>query len=160
MSKADYERLAHFRYQLRRFLRFSEEATRRKGITVLQYLLMLQIKGFPGRQWATVGELAERLQAKHHGVVSLVSRCEAAGLVKRSASSSDKRRVEVRLTNTGGKCLEQLARLHRGELASLQGEFAVPNWTAFSPRATPGGTTGGRSAARRAKGGGHKRAER
>ena len=125
MSKADFERLAHFRYQLRRFLRFSEEVTRRKGITVLQYLLMLQIKGFPGRDWATIGELAERLQAKHHGVVSLVSRCEAAGLVRRSTSSSDKRRVEVRLTKTGAKCLEGLARLHRGELASLRGEFVL-----------------------------------
>src|SRR3990172_7826935 len=60
MSKADFETLAHFRYQLRRFLRFSEEVTRRKGVTPLQYLLMLQIKGFPGREWSTVGELAER----------------------------------------------------------------------------------------------------
>lgn len=78
MSKTDFEKLAHFRYQLRRFLRFSEDVTRKQGVTVLQYLLMLQIKGFPGREWATVGELAERLQAKQHGVVSLVSRCEAA----------------------------------------------------------------------------------
>ena len=133
MSKADFERLAHFRYQLRRFLRFSEEVTRKRGITSLQYLLMLQIKGFPGREWATVGELAERLQAKHHGVVALISRCEAAGWVKRSISGSDKRRVEVKLTRKGGECLEQLARLHRGELLSLQREFLVPNLTAFSP---------------------------
>ena len=76
MSKAEYEALARFRYQLRRFLRFSEKATRRKGVTPLQYQLMLQIKGFPGREWATVVELAERLQAKHHGVVALISRCE------------------------------------------------------------------------------------
>src|SRR6187455_500171 len=91
LSKTEYEELAHFRYQLRRFLRFSEEVTHRKGITVLQYLLMLQIKGFPGREWATVGELAERLQAKHHGIVSLISRCEAAGLVQRGAGRSDRR---------------------------------------------------------------------
>jgi DNA-binding MarR family transcriptional regulator len=130
MSKADFERLAHFRYQLRRFLRFSEEVSRKNGITSLQYLLMLQIKGFPGREWATVGELAERLQAKHHGVVSLISRCEAAGLVRRRISSSDKRRVEVELTRKGAQCLEQLARLHRGELRSLKGKFAVPDWPA------------------------------
>jgi DNA-binding MarR family transcriptional regulator len=130
MSKAELEKLAHFRYQLRRFLRFSEEVSRRNGITSLQYLLMLQIKGFPGREWATVGELAERLQAKHHGVVSLISRCEAAGLVRRSISSSDKRRVEVELTRKGDQCLERLARLHRGELQSLKGTFAVPEWTA------------------------------
>ena len=156
MSKADFEKLAHFRYQLRRFLRFSEEVTRRKGITMLQYLLMLQIKGYPGREWATVGELAERLQAKHHGVVSLISRCEAAGLVKRRISSSDKRRVEVRLTDTGDKCLEQLARLHRGELTSLHGEFAVPDWTAINPESTPDDTAGDR----REKGGRQERGAR
>ena len=116
MSKADFERLAHFRYHLRRYLRFSEDVTRRNGITSLQYQLMLQIRGFPGRDWATVGELAERLQAMHHGVVSLISRCEAAGLVKRRIGSSDKRRVEVKLTKKGDACLERLARLHRAEL--------------------------------------------
>ena len=134
MSKADFERLAHFRYQLRRFLRFSEEVSRRNGITSLQYLLMLQIKGFPGREWATVGELAERLQAQHHGVVSLISRCEAAGLVRRSISSADKRRVEVELTRKGDLTLERLARLHRGELQSLKGKFAIPDWAAMRPK--------------------------
>lgn len=127
LSKLEFEKLAHFRYQLRRFLRFSEEVTHKQGITSLQYLLLLQIKGFPGREWATVGELAERLQAKHHGVVSLVSRCEAAGLVRRNASTSDKRRVEVTLTGKGNRCVERLARLHRAELLSLQGEFVVPD---------------------------------
>ncbi|MBA3591141.1 MAG: winged helix-turn-helix transcriptional regulator [Methylibium sp.] len=126
MAKADFETLAGFRYQLRRFLRFSEEATRRNGVTPLQYQLMLQIKGFPGREWATVAELAERLQAKHHGVVALISRCEAAGLVSRHASRGDQRRVEVQLTKTGDECLEQLARLHREELQSVKGGFAVP----------------------------------
>ena len=127
MSKADFETLAQFRYQLRRYLHFSEGVTRRNGITPLQYLLMLQIKGFPGREWATVGELAERLQARHHGVVSLVSRCEVAGLVRRSAGRSDRRRVEVQLTKKGSRCLERLARLHRLELRSLQDTFAVPD---------------------------------
>ena len=129
LSKIDFETLARFRYQLRRFLRFSEEVTQRNGVTPLQYLLMLQIKGFPGREWATVAELAERLQAKHHGVVSLVSRCEAAGWVQRSASQNDKRCVEVRLTSTGEECLHQLARLHRDELQSMKAGFAVPGVT-------------------------------
>ncbi len=129
MSKADFETLAHFRYQLRRYLRFSEEVTRGNGITPLQYLLLLQIKGFPGRESATVGELAERLQAKHHGVVSLISRCELAGLVRRSVSCGDRRQVDVQLTQEGNKCLEQLADLHRRELLSLQGKFTVPDLT-------------------------------
>ena len=129
MTKGDYEALAHFRYQLRRFLRFSEDVTRKQGITPLQYLLLLQIRGYPGRQWATVGELAERLQAKQHGVVSLISRCEAAGLVRRQAGRSDRRRVEVTLTRKGEEHLERLAHVHRAELRSLQNAFAVPALT-------------------------------
>ena len=125
MSKTDFETLAEFRYALRRFLRFSEEVTRKSGITPLQYQLMLQIKGFPGRDWANVAELAERLQAKHHGVVALISRCEEAGLVRRNASRGDKRRVEVQLTKKGEECLEQLARLHQDELQSVKSGFTV-----------------------------------
>ncbi len=120
ISKTDFETLADFRYRLRRFLRFSEEVTRRHGLTALQYLLLLQIKGFPGRDWATVGELAERLQAKQHGAVSLISRCETAGLVERRTSRSDRRRVEVRLTGKGEQWVERLALLHQAELRSLQ----------------------------------------
>jgi DNA-binding MarR family transcriptional regulator len=137
MPKAEFEALARFRYQLRRFLRFSEEATRRKGVTPLQYQLMLQIKGFPGREWATVVELAERLQAKHHGVVALISRCEKAGLVVRNVSRSDMRLVEVQLTAKGEHCLEQLARLHRAEHLSLRGEFSIPAFNANIPEPAP-----------------------
>jgi len=135
MSKAEFEALAQFRYQLRRFLRFSEEATRKAGITPLQYQLMLQIKGFPGREWATVVELAERLQAKHHGVVALISRCEEAGLVARNVSRGDLRLVEVQLTSKGDRCLEQLARLHRAEHLSMQGNFVLPAFDADRPEA-------------------------
>ena len=133
MSKADFEALAAFRYQLRRFLRFSEEATRASGVMPLHYQLMLQIKGYPGRDWATVAELAERLQAKHHGVVALVSRCEAAGLVERRPSRGDQRRVEVGLTPAGEQQLEHLARLHRDELRSIQGGFSVPGIGTATP---------------------------
>ena len=83
LSKKEYETLSHFRYQLRRFMRFSEEVTQSLGVTHLQYLLLLHIKGYEGREWAAIGELAERLQSHHHGVVSLVSRCEKLGLVYR-----------------------------------------------------------------------------
>lgn len=120
LAKADFVGLAEFRYQLRRFLRFSEELTQAQGITPLQYQLMLQLKGFPDRDWASVTELAERLQSKHHGVVALISRCEALGLVRRQASASDLRQVEVRLTPQGDSRIEALARLHRDELGSLQ----------------------------------------
>lgn len=128
MSKADFETLARFRYQLRRFLRFSEEVTHRSGVTPLQYQLMLQIQGYPGRTWATVAELAERLQARHHGVVSLVSRCEAAGWVQRVESRDDRRCVEVHLTPQGRACLERLARLHLEELRSVRDGFEIPGF--------------------------------
>jgi DNA-binding MarR family transcriptional regulator len=119
-SKQDFERLADFRYRLRRFQRFSEEAAQRHGITMLQYLLLLQIKGFPGRDWATVAELAERLQSHHHSVVGLISRCEQQQLVARSPGRDDRRCVEVRLQPKGEALAEQLAREHREELQALR----------------------------------------
>ena len=126
LAKADLEQLAELRYQLRRFLRFSEDISHRNGITMTQYLLLLQIAGYPGRDRATISELAERLQAKHHGVVSLVSRCETLGLVNRRANADDKRSVEVELTRKGQQTVARLAKLHSDELTSLQGEFIVP----------------------------------
>lgn len=126
ISKKEFETLSQFRYQLRRFLRFSEEVTREFGITHLQYLLLLHIKGYQGRQWATIGELAELLQSHHHGVVSLVSRCEKLGLVYRQQGTTDRREVEVHLTPAGEKIVSKLARQHRDELLKLQGVFQVP----------------------------------
>ena len=131
MQKKEFEALSEFRYQLRRFLRFSEEAVREEGITPLQYLLLLHVKGFPGRDWATVGELAERLQSHHHGTVALVSRCEKLGLVKRKPSAEDRRRVEIHLTRKGEACVTRLARLHRAELADTK---LVPYLSALAER--------------------------
>ncbi|KAF0164811.1 MAG: MarR family transcriptional regulator [Rhodocyclaceae bacterium] len=126
LNKKEFEALSQFRYQLRRFLRFSEEVTRQHGITPLQYLLLLHIKGFPGRDWATVGELAERLQAQHHGVVALISRCEIRGWVTREQGKTDRREVEVHLTAKGERMVAQMAQLHRDELLSLEGGFLLP----------------------------------
>lgn len=133
LNKKDFEALSHFRYQLRRYLRFSEEATHQRGITHLQYQLLLHIRGFPGREWATVGELAERLQAHHHGVVSLISRCEKQGWVKRQTGRTDRRLVEVHLTRTGNTILNDLVVQHREELLRLQGIFHVPGTNELDP---------------------------
>lgn len=111
---------------MRRFERFSENATHGKGITPLQYLLPLHIKGFPGRDWASVVELAERLQAQPHGVVALITRCEALGLVRRNISAHDRRQVEVHLLPAGESVLSQLAELHLVELKSLDRVFRIP----------------------------------
>ncbi len=132
VTKKQYETLATFRYELRRYLRYSEEVTRKHGVTPLQYQLLLQIKGYPDREQATITELAERLQAKHHGVVALITRCESLGLVERRVDEEDRRRVLVRLTDKGEKRLERLAELHRSELLSLQKRFFVPTPQDFS----------------------------
>lgn len=134
LTKSDYEALSEFRYQLRRFLRFSEQAAEEEGLTPLQYQLMLHIKGFPERQSATVGELAERLQAHHHGVVALVTRCEQAGLVTRIPSKTDRRQVNVHLTPMGEQRLQRIAKRHHAELQSLTNVFKVATISAFNNR--------------------------
>ncbi len=125
LSKRDFEAISELRYQIRRFLRFSEQAVRRAGITPLQYLLLLHLRGFRGRDWASVAELAERLQAQHHGAVALISRCEALGLVRKRPGRADRRQVEVRLAAKGEKKLRELVLLHRTELRALHQAFGV-----------------------------------
>jgi DNA-binding MarR family transcriptional regulator len=126
LSKKEFETLSEFRYRLRHFLRFSEQVTRRNGITPLQYLLLLHIRGFPGRDWATVSELAERLQAQHHGVVALISRCEKLGWVERQQGQADRRAVEVHLTESGERMAARMASLHRDEHLNTAGSFLLP----------------------------------
>ena len=128
LEKADFEKLSHFRYRLRCFLRLSEDLCQKHGLTPLQYQLLLHVKGFPGREWATIGELAERLQAKHNGVVALIDRCEKAGLVKRIASQEDRRQVVIHLQPKGAQLLGFLAALHQPELHLLTEEFNSPAW--------------------------------
>lgn len=131
LRKGDFEALADFRYQIRRYLRFSETISQQHGITVLQYLLLLQVKGFPGREWATIAELAERLQSHHHGVVTLVTRCEQAGLVGRRKGPGDQRIVQVVLLPKGEELVARLAVLHREQLLNLGCELAVPGADVF-----------------------------
>lgn len=127
LTKSDFEALSEFRFQIRRFERFSENVVQTHGISPLQYLLLLHIKGFPGRDYANVNELAERLQAKHHGVVALISRCESRGLLIRRPSQQDRRRVEVHLLEKGEQLLAHLAALHREELRTLGSVFLIPS---------------------------------
>lgn len=125
-TKKEFEALSEFRHQLRRFERFSEDITHEFGITNLQYLLLLHVKGYKGREWATIGELAERLQTHHNGVVALASRCEKLGLLYRQRGTVDRREVEIYLTPEGNKLVKGIASAHRSELLSLQGVFKIP----------------------------------
>lgn len=119
LTKDDYELLAQFRYTLRKFLGFSERAALAHGVTPQQYQALLAIEGYPGKNWVTVGELAEQMQVAHHSAVGLIDRIESLGLVKRAAAKEDRRRVEVRLTRKGLSVLEKLYRLHRQELQTV-----------------------------------------
>ncbi len=112
--------LAQFRYTLRKFLRFSELAARNCGVTPQQHQMMLGIGGFTGRGSATISELAEFLQERHHSVVGLVERAEQSGLVLRTQDTADRRVVNVSLTPSGEKILLKLTHLHYEEAKGLR----------------------------------------
>lgn len=114
------QQLAAFRYQLRRFLRFSEKAARSCGLTPQQHQLLLGIAGFTGRGWATITELAEFLQERHNAVVGLVQRAERRGLVQKDHSSSDHRFVRVCLLPKGEWILAKLSQLHQKEVMRFE----------------------------------------
>lgn len=114
--KSEYETLAAFRYALRQFLRFSESAAREAGITAQQHQALPAVKGFPGRDRVTLGELAERLQLRHHTTVGLEDRLVAEKLVMRAPSAEDCQQVLIQLTKRGEIILEKLAAVHRQQL--------------------------------------------
>ena len=124
LSKSQYETLAAFRYALRRFIHFSEEAAQAAGVTPQQHQALLAIKGFPGRDKVTVGELAERLQLRHHSAVGLVDRLVAEKLVVRTPSTEDRRQVLVQLTRRGEEILEKLSSVHHEQLKRIGPEIS------------------------------------
>jgi DNA-binding MarR family transcriptional regulator len=119
LRKSHYESLAAIRHALRIFLHFSEEAARRAGLTVQQHQALLALKGFPGREYAFITELAEHLQVKHHSAVGLVDRLVRRRLLRRSPSATDRRRVELHLTGHGKQVIERLSAIHLQELRQL-----------------------------------------
>ena len=118
ISLAEYQALAEFRYQLRRFLHFSEQAARAVGLEPQQHQLLLALKGLPEGRLPTVGELAERLQIQHHSTVELVNRMVDRNLIERTRDEGDQRKVLISLTPYGEEVLRKLSLLHRTELRS------------------------------------------
>jgi len=116
LTLSDYQSVAEFRYQIRRFLRFSEEAARSAGLKARQYQLLLAIKGLPQELRPTIGELAERLQIQHHSAVELVNRLSAGGYIHRQRANQDRREVLAILTPKGERVLHELVLHHRAEL--------------------------------------------
>jgi DNA-binding MarR family transcriptional regulator len=129
VTKAEYEALAAFRYNLRQFLHFSESAAETAGVTPRQHQALLAIKGFPGRDSVTIGELAEQLQIAHHSAVGLVDRLGAQKLIIREAGSEDRRQVYVRLSAHGAEVLQKLTNAHKDELRRLASVFSELNRT-------------------------------
>ena len=119
LETRDYTRLAEFRHALRKFLRFSELAAARVGLTSQHYQAMLVVRGCPDDKRVTINDLAQQLLIKHNSAVELVDRLVREGLVVREPSSADRRKVELRLTSRGRTVLAKLARMHRAELQRI-----------------------------------------
>ena len=119
MTKSDYEALAAFRFALRQFLRFSEEAACGAGLTPQQHQALLAIKGFPDRDAVTIGELAQQLQIAHHSAVGLIDRLVLEKYVRRKPDPNDGRRVWVKLAKRGEEVLAQLSSAHREQLRRI-----------------------------------------
>ncbi len=140
----NYQALAEFRYQIRRFLHFSEQLAREAGVEPQQHQLMLAVKGAPADTEPRIGYLAERLQIQHHSAVELTDRLVRKGLIRKIRSSNDRREVHVRLTSNGERVLRELTVHNRAELRS-----AAPALVAALRKLTPGAKPGDVTARRR-----------
>lgn len=117
VSAGELNALVQFRYEIRRFLRFSEEAARAAGLEPQQYVLMLAIRGLSAEHAPTIGEIAAQLQIQHHSAVELIDRSVTRGLVRRTRNDGDRRQVMVELTAKGDRLLRDLAAHHRDQLS-------------------------------------------
>ena len=120
---SDYQALAEFRYQLRRFLHASEVRALSAGLEPQQHQLMLAVKGLGDSDTPTIMRLAERLQLRHHSVVGLIDRLESRQLVKRRRDMDDHRRVIIDLTPEGEVLLAELSQFHEEELRDMAPEL-------------------------------------
>ncbi|HST87553.1 MAG TPA: MarR family transcriptional regulator [Ktedonobacterales bacterium] len=130
LTKAEYEQLAEFRHSIRELARQTELEVRALGMTPQQYQVLLAIKGMPGREWASISEIAERLQIRHNAVIGLVNRAVARGLLRRGQDGDqrDRRVVQVHLTHSGEHLLTLLAAALRQE--RLHVRTALESWNA------------------------------
>jgi|SRR5579864_7954531 len=118
LTLADYQALAEFRYQIRKFLHFSEQAVQTAGLERGQYQLMLAIKGMPEELRPRIRDVANRMHIQHHSAVELINRLESGGYVRRERAQDDRREVLLALTPKGEKVLSELALHHHEELRS------------------------------------------
>ena len=115
----DYETLAQFRYELRRFLAFSEIEANRSGLTAQQYQALMAIRGFSIGESVSIGDLARYMLIRHHTAVELVDRMVKLRIIRRSIDPSDRRRVLPELTAVGERRLRRLYQIHLHELRTM-----------------------------------------
>jgi DNA-binding MarR family transcriptional regulator len=132
----DYQALADFRFEIRRFLNFSERLVHAAGIEPQQHQALLAIKGLPAHSVATVRVLAERLLIQHHSAVELVNRLEAKGLLRRARGMADRREVVLTVSRRGEALLRRLTQPHRAELQTARPKLLAALAAAIDPRAT------------------------
>ena len=116
MTAAEFRALAEFRYRIRIYLNGGDEAARNAGLEPQQYQLLLALRGLPSGREASIREVAERLQLRHHSVVELVDRLERRQFLRRERSRTDRRQVILHLTPRGEKVLTRLAQQRITEL--------------------------------------------
>ncbi len=123
LATGDYGRLASFRYALRKFLRFSEDAAEAVGLTSQHYQAMLVLRACPEDRRVTIADLARHLLIKHNSAVGLVDRLVDLDLAARTTARDDRRKVELSLTTRGRTVLARLAAAHRTELRRVGPQF-------------------------------------
>jgi len=118
LNHIDFETLAAFRYQIRKFLRLSTE-----DLTPDQYQALLAIRASnpPGR--LSIRELAEQLQVRHHSTVGVVDQLVLRGVVVRQVAPEDRRKIFLTLTEKGEVLIARLAPPHHEELNRLSPEM-------------------------------------
>lgn len=135
-KRPDFKAMAELRYQIRKFLRFSENAAREAGIEPQQHQLLLAIRGLPDGLRPTIGALAERMQLQHHSTVELIDRLVDRGFLCRLRATDDRRQVLVKLTKEGENFLNKLSLHHLQELQSAGPRFVSILQTLLQPAAT------------------------
>lgn len=115
--------LAEFRFRLRTFLHFSEQAATRANLHPQQHQLLLQIAGAPEGTVTTIAYAADRLGLRHNSVVELANRSVAEDLLCRTEDTADRRRVILSVTPKGRQVLESLSDHHARELRELAPEL-------------------------------------
>jgi DNA-binding MarR family transcriptional regulator len=116
LSDAEYTALGEFRWSMRQFLQFSEEGAREQGVSSQQHQALLAIRSHAGPEAITIGGLADRLLIKNHSALELVARMAENGLVERTASAEDRRRVLLRILPRGLDILETISIRNLGQL--------------------------------------------